>query len=143
MIFKPISDRFFSYHPVVPWDGREPLPATQGTFLRHPGPHLSILRVAAGPVGPYGKPRLRDSYAVFTPILLLSPRSALGWPGTTSSNPRHPPTTLWVTLQHNKVCRGARGAPTGNFDYAIFRPFSLRPLCIIRWKFTRDLIFLQ
>ena len=28
-ILKPFSGRFFSYHPVVPWDGREPLPATQ------------------------------------------------------------------------------------------------------------------
>ena len=66
--FADFSDRFFSYHPVVPWDDREPLPATQGTLPRHPGPHqsilgphLGILRVAVGPVGPYGKPRLRDS----------------------------------------------------------------------------------
>ena len=54
----PFSNRFFSYHPVVPWDDREPLPATQGTLPRHPGPHqsilgphLGILRVAVGPVG--------------------------------------------------------------------------------------------
>ena len=30
--FADFSDRFFSYHAVVPWNGREPLPATQGTL---------------------------------------------------------------------------------------------------------------
>ena len=62
MILKPFSDRFFSYHPVVPWDDWEPLPATQGTLPQHSWSHLSILRVAAGPVGPYGKPRLCDAW---------------------------------------------------------------------------------
>ena len=28
--FADFSDRFFPYHPVVPWNGRETLPATQG-----------------------------------------------------------------------------------------------------------------
>ena len=32
VILEPFSDRFYSYHPVVSWDGREPLPATQGTL---------------------------------------------------------------------------------------------------------------
>ena len=59
--FADFSDRFFPYHPVVPWNGRETLPATQGALPRHSGSHLGILRVAAGPVGPYGRARLRDS----------------------------------------------------------------------------------
>ena len=31
--FEDFSDRFFSYHPVVPWNDGEALPATQGIDL--------------------------------------------------------------------------------------------------------------
>ena len=53
--FADFSDRFFPYHPVVPWNGRETLPATQGALPRHSGPLMRILRVAAGPYSTTGK----------------------------------------------------------------------------------------
>ena len=106
--FEDFSDRFFSYHPVVPWNDRETLPATQGPLPRHSGSLLQIIRVAADPVGPYGKARFRDFQAFIGPFLLLSPCTALEWPGITSSHPRRPPTTLWATYANNKGCRGAR-----------------------------------
>ena len=59
--FADFSDRFFPYHPVVPWNGRETLPATQGPLPRHSGPLMRTIRVAAGLVCHYGKPTLRDS----------------------------------------------------------------------------------
>ena len=106
-IFKLFSDRFFSHHAVVPWNDREPLPATQGTLTQHSGSLLSIFGVAGGPICAYGKTRFRDFQAILRPFVLLSPCSALEWPGTTFSNPRHPHTTLWVTFE---FIRGGRGA---------------------------------
>ena len=58
------------------WNDRKPLPATQGTIPRHSRSHLSVFRVAAGLVGPYGKARFRDFQAIFMPFFLLSPCSA-------------------------------------------------------------------
>ena len=52
-IFKLLSDRFYSYCPVVPWDDREPLPATQGALPRHSGSLMRTIRVAAGLVCHY------------------------------------------------------------------------------------------
>ena len=75
--FADFLDRFFSYHPVLPWNDREPLPATQGALPRHSRSHLSVFRVAAGLVSPYGKARFRNFQAIFMPFLLLSPCSAL------------------------------------------------------------------
>ena len=106
--FADFSDRFFPYHPVLPWNGRETLPATQGALPRHSGPLMRTIRVAAGPVCHYGKARFRDFQAFIGPFLLLSPCTDLEWPENTSSHPRPPPTTLWVTSANNKGCRGAR-----------------------------------
>ena len=53
--FADFLDRFYSYHPVLPWNDREPLPATQGALPRHFGSLVGILRVATGPVRTYGK----------------------------------------------------------------------------------------
>ena len=75
--FEDFLDRFFSYHPVLPWNDREPLPATQGTLPQRSRSHLCVFRVAAGPVGPYGKAQFRDFQAIFMLFLLLSPCSAL------------------------------------------------------------------
>ena len=52
-ILKLFSDRFYSYHPVVPWDDGEPLPATQGAPPRHSGSLMRTIRVAAGLVCHY------------------------------------------------------------------------------------------
>ena len=50
--FADFSDRFFSYHPVVPWNDQEPFPAIQGTLPRHSGSDESLPR---GPYAPIGK----------------------------------------------------------------------------------------
>ena len=75
--FEDFLDRFFPYHPVVPWNGREPLPAIQGTLTQHPGPLLNIFRVAAGPIHAYGKAGFSDFQAIFTPFLTPSPHNCL------------------------------------------------------------------
>ena len=73
--FADFSDRFFSYHPVVPWNDQEPLPAIQGTLTQHSGPLLNIFRVAAGSIRAYGKARFCGFRAIFTPFLTPSPRN--------------------------------------------------------------------
>ena len=113
-------DCFFSFHAVRGWNhDREQLPATQGTLTQHSGSLLSIFGVAGGPICAYGKTRFRYFQAILRPFVLLSPCSALEWPGTTFSNPRHPHTTLWVTFE---FIRGGRGAVCA-YGKAQFRDF--------------------
>ena len=100
--------RFFSYHAVMGWNDREPLPAVPGSLTQHSGSLLSIFRVAGGPVCAYVKARFCDFQAIFRPFLLLSHCSAMEWLGTTSSKPRHPKTTFWVTFEYIRGGRGAR-----------------------------------
>ena len=75
--FADFLDRFFSYHPVVPWNGQEPLPAIQGTLTQHSGPLLNIFWVAAGSIRTYGKAKFCDFHTVLTPFLPLLPFSGL------------------------------------------------------------------
>ena len=107
-IFELFWHRFFSYHPVMAWNDREPLPAVPGTLTQHSGSLLNIFRVAAGPVHAYEKAPFCHFQAILTPFLPLSPCNGLEGPGTTSSSPRKPHTTLWVTFEYIQGCRRAR-----------------------------------
>ena len=66
--FEDFLDRFFPYHPVVPWNGQEPLPVIQGTLAQHSG----LLYSYSGPGGmglggvcAYGKAPFCDFQAIF------------------------------------------------------------------------------
>ena len=67
---------------------------------------LNIFRVAAGSIRAYRKAQLCGFQAIFTPFLSPSPPNCLEWPGTTSSSPRQPDTTLWATFNSVRVAAG-------------------------------------
>ena len=90
------------------WNDQEQLPGVLGSLTQHSGSLSNIFRVAAGPVRAYGKAKFCHFQAILTPFLLLSCPNGLEGPGTTSSSPRQPHTTLWVTFEYFQGCRGAR-----------------------------------
>ena len=119
-IFKLFWYRFFPHHAQMAWNDQEQLPGVLGSHTQHSGSLLNIFRVAAGPVCAYGKALFCDFQAILILFLPLSCPNGLVWPGTTSSSPRQPNTTLWVNFQYFQGCRSAR---THLQESAIFKVF--------------------